>query len=265
MFKKITLWCEFPDTVYWKKAIKLIDFKVKIYIAVKSKKEFLEYKKKIKSKYITLAAWPILPKSQGYWFSGLTPKKGIDKLKQFKGMDIKIDLEPPIPPFDYNNFKIVLWLIEMFFRKAKNKKYLRETIYWLAKNNTKILVNEFPLPKFYMEKLGITIEKKYNMTLQMMMYTSPPGRLLRPLVKWYNKRILRKSLKDNKSMLASIGLIGPGILNTEGYYRNTNDFYGDLEMVQSAGLENVTIYSIDSIMHRENPKEWLDTLKKFTS
>jgi len=142
MFKRIIFWSEFPEQVNWKKTLKLIDFKSEIYIAVKSKKEFLNYKKKIKSKNITLGAWPILPKKEGYWFSGFTSIKNIDKLKEFKGMKIKIDLEPPIPPFNYSNIKIIFWLIKMYCKKAKNKEYLRAVIYWLANNNTKILIHQ---------------------------------------------------------------------------------------------------------------------------
>lgn len=264
MFKKITLWCEFPDTVYWKKAIKLIDFKVKIYIAVKSKKEFLEYKKKIKSKYITLGTWPVLSRKEGYWFSGFSSKQSIDKLKQFKGMDIKIDLEPPI--FEkYSDIKVVLWGIEMFLKKAKNKKYLKNTIYWLAKHNTKILLTQFPLPKFYLKKTGITVEKKKNIRFQIMIYTTPVFKLFRPLMRIYQVFMLKKALKKDPDIYGSVGLIGPGILETEGIYSNVKEFEKDLRVFHDAGLKNLVVYSIDSIMHRENPKEWLDTLKKFIS
>lgn len=103
------------------------------------------------------------------------------------------------------------------------------------------------------------------MTLQLMMYTSPPGRIFRPLIRWYNTRALKKAIKENKNMVASIGLIGPGILNTEGSYRSTKEFKEDLEMVQNAGLKNVTVYSIDAVAKRKNSKEWIKALKEFTS
>ena len=244
MFKRIILTSEFPEEVNWKKALKLIEFKSEIYIAVKNKKEFLKYRKKIKSKHINLGAWPTLPKEEGYWFSGFTSKKSINKLKEFKGMKIKIDLEPPIPLFNYNNIKIILWLIKLYFKKAKNKEYLRNVIYWLANNNTKILVNEFPLPKCYLKKLGITIKKQKNMTLQMMMYTSPVGRFFRPIMKVYNKIMLKKALRKNKDMVASIGLIGPGILKTEGCYKKTEEFLEDLKMVQNISVKNIAVYSL---------------------
>jgi len=64
------------------------------------------------SKNITINAWPVLTKQEGYWFSGFTSIKSIDKLKQYKGLNIKIDLEPPLPNFNYNNIKI----------KQKNQK-----------------------------------------------------------------------------------------------------------------------------------------------
>jgi len=263
MFKRIILWSEFPEQLDRKKVQKLIDFKAEIYIAVKDKKQFLNYKKKIRSKNITINAWPILTKQEGYWFSGFTQIKSIDKLKQFKGMNIKIDLEPPLPDFNYNNFKVILWLIKLYLKKAKNKDYLKATINWLANNNTRILANEFPLPKFYLEKLGITIEKRKNITLQLMAYTSPVGRILAPIIRTYNRIMLKKMFKLNPDMSASVGLIGPGILKTEKSYKNTNEFYKDLKMLQDAGIKNVAIYSIDSILERENPEEWIKTLKQF--
>lgn len=263
MFKRIILWSEFPDITDWKKAQKLIDFKAEIYTAIKDKKQFLNYKKKIKSKNITINAWPVLTKEEGYWFSGFTSIKSIDKLKQYKGLNIKIDLEPPLPNFNYDNIRVLYWLIKLYFKKAKNKDYLQATINWLANNNTKILANEFPLPKFYLKKLGITIEKKKNITLQLMAYTSPAGQMLAPIIRVYNRMMLRKAVKQNPEMSASVGLIGSGILKTEKYYKDTKDFYKDLKMLQDLGIKNVAIYSIDSILQRENPEEWIKVLKQF--
>lgn len=263
MFKRVMLWSEFPEKVDWKKLQKLLGFKCYVYLAVRNKKEFLEYKRRIKSKYITLGAWPVLSKREGYWFSGFTQKESIDKLKGFKGMDIKIDLEPPIPRFRYSNIRCFFWLIGLYFQKASNKEYLRAMIYWLAENNTKILANEFPLPGFYLEKLGITVEKKKNITLQMMAYTSPLGRLLMPILRCYNKLMLKKACKQNPDMSASVGLIGPGILKIEPYYKNTEDFSKDLEMVKNVGIKNLAIYSIDAIMQSKNPKEWIKVLETF--
>lgn len=265
MFKRIIFWSEFPERVEWKKVIKLIDFKSEIYIAVKNKKEFLKYKKKIVSKYISIGAWLILPKKEGYWFSGFTSIKNIDKLKQFKGMKIKIDLEPPIPPFGYNNVKCAIWLIKMFFKKAENKDYLKSVIYWLANNNTRIIINKFPLPNFYLEKASINIECKKNMVINLMTYTSPVGKFFISFIRFYNKLFLKNAFKKNKKISASVGLIGPGILKTEEYYKKTNDFLKDLDMIKSIGLENIAVYSIDSIMQRKNPKEWVDVLKELTS
>ncbi|MBM3199936.1 hypothetical protein FJZ53_03275 [Candidatus Woesearchaeota archaeon] len=264
MFKRIILWSEFPEETDWKKAVRLIDFKVEVYIAVRSKRQFQEYTKKIRSKNIILGAWPALSKEEGYWFSGLTSKESIDELRQYKGMRIKIDLEPPIPKFKHNNLKTLLWGLGIFFKNAKNTEYLKETIYWLAKNNTKILINEAPMPKFYLNKLGITLEKRKNMTLQLMMYTTLAGQTLRPLCKNYNKIMLKRIVKQNPDMSASVGLIGPGILEKEGCYTSPEQFRQDLEMLKSAGISNVAVYSLDAILKRDNPKEWIDVLKDFT-
>ena len=64
----IIFWCEFPKEVDWVKVKKEIDFKTEIYVTCRNRKEFLNLRKKIKSKYIDVGAWPILSKKDGYWW-----------------------------------------------------------------------------------------------------------------------------------------------------------------------------------------------------
>jgi hypothetical protein len=92
----IIFWSEFPEQVDWNKVNKEIDFDTEIYAACKDRQEYLAWKKKIKNKHIKMGAWPILDKKDGYWFSGQTSKENIDKLDEFKDVDIKIDIEPMI-------------------------------------------------------------------------------------------------------------------------------------------------------------------------
>ena len=135
-FNKVLFWCEFPKEVNWKRFNKILNFNIEVYIAAKNKKEFNFYKSKIKTKKVKkIGVWPTLSKKEGYWFSGYSSKKSINKLKQFKKLKIKIDLEPPLLDINYNFFKLVGVYIKLLISKRpKNKNYLNKTILELNKN-----------------------------------------------------------------------------------------------------------------------------------
>jgi len=271
MFKKIIMWCEFPKQVEWKKAESFLKgIPSEIYVAVKSKKEYKQWKRKTR---LEVYPWPILPESQGYWFSGFISKKNIDKLKEFKGMKVKIDLEPPLPKWNYSTPKIVFYAIKKIFHKAKNLKYLERTIYALAKSSQMelvtgketIIANEFPFVKWYLKKQGIYIKTKNNhqLTKNIMAYTSFAGRFWRPIIRAYLKPFIKRAVKKDPGVMFSVGLIGAGILKTERTYKNTGEFQKDLEMMSKAGVRKIAVYSLEAILKRENPQEWINLIRKY--
>ena len=64
-----------------------------------------------------------------------TPKEEITKLKKYKNLNIKIDLEPPIPKFKYSNLKMLFYIIKLYFMKYQNSEYLHKTISEISKDN----------------------------------------------------------------------------------------------------------------------------------
>lgn len=259
MFKKIVLWCEFPEKVDWKKAdgmLKKLDLKVDAYVASSSKEEFMKWKKK-GSEYIKICAWPALPKNEGYWFSGFTKKSSIDILNEFSGTNSKIDLEPPIPTFDYSTPRIIFYIIKFFFRKGENSPYLENTI---RKLKGKIIINEFPLPKFILKRWGCHAKLEKNMTRNFMAYTSLTI-FFRPILRMYLKSYLKNELEKNPDIMCSVGLVGPGILKTERPYSSIKQFEYDLVMAKKLGIKSIAVYSLESILSKENPEEWLTLLK----
>ncbi len=276
MFKHIIFWSEFPEQTDWNYLNRLLmklKLNIEVYVAVKSKKEFEDIKNKVKSKYVKLSVWPVLDKEKGYWFSGFTEKKDIDKLKQFKGYNIKIDLEPPLPKWTYRNHRIIFFAIKQIFRKGKNNEYLNRVIYDMAKtskvetvvNQIQIIANEFPLARWYLERQGMFIELKgKNMIKNIMCYTSFAGRFFRPLLRIYMKYYMGKAVERyNGNVMFSIGLIGPGILQNEKTYRDINQFKQDLDMANESGVEKVAIYSIEGLLKREKPEKWLGLVKNY--
>ena len=265
MFNKLVFWCEFPEEVDWKKADDLFkDIKCEVYAAVESVGEYKEYKKKTK---LAIYPWPVLSKKEGYWFSGFTAKSSIDKLKQYKGLRIKIDLEPPLPGWKYSNFRIICYGIKMAFKKGENNEYLEKVIQEVAGKGSGVvmknfaLINEFPFPLWYLKRQGIYFELKPNLNKNYMCYSTFAGGFFRPFVRLYLKWFMGKAVKENKDVSFSIGLINHGILGREGRYRDADEFRQDLKMVADSGCKNLAVYSLDGILKRDNPGEWVDCLR----
>ena len=103
-------WCEFPEKCNWKKINDWTkNHKIVTYITCTSRENFEEKKLKIHKicKNIEINAWPTLSQEKGYWFSSFTDKKSIDSLNQYKGLKIKLDIEPPMPK-DYSFLTIFI-------------------------------------------------------------------------------------------------------------------------------------------------------------
>jgi len=265
---KLVMWCEFPKQVNWRKAEKIITFPLDIYVAVQSKRELQEWRKKTK---FNLKPWVLLPKKKGYWFSGFTNKEDIDVLKEFKGLPVKIDLEPPLPSWKYKNRYWFAHAFKQFFKKAPNNEYLEKIIKELEEaahceevlNQIHLIVNEFPAMRWYLKRQGIYFESKKGTTKNIMCYSSFAGPLLRPLVKKYLYYYIKKNLKENKETMFSLGLIGTGILEQEHVYPSTKELEQDLLMLKKAGGKKVALYSLEGLLKRESPQEWVEVIKKY--
>ena len=120
---KIIFWSEFPEKVSWKSVRKLFrgaKLKAEIYVASRSRKEFYLWKKKIECNEITVGAWPILSLEEGYWFSGFSEKSSIDKLKEFSGLKVKVDLEHPFPSYVYSNLNLLVYYLKLIFLRGRD-------------------------------------------------------------------------------------------------------------------------------------------------
>lgn len=252
MFKQIIFWCEFPQNLDFNK-LNFINFKCSVYFACKNKKEFLKYKNKTKNKNIKVGAWPVLPKKEGYWFSSFSSKKSIDKLKEFKGIPLKIDIEPPLPNFNFNYFKFISYLLKYSFKKGENYEYLNNTIKKLSKN-TDIILSTYPFPYFILKKYGFNkdLETKINYFI----YPTVIPKIFRPISWMYYKNLV----KSNRINYIAIGLLSQGILKNEPIYKSIDNFKKDLEILKKLNLENIVIYSIEGLLKKQNYKNWLDCI-----
>lgn len=263
-FKTVTFWCEFPKEVDWKTFKKLIDFKCSIYIVSRDRKEYEKWNKKIKNKFIEVGAWPALSFEEGYWFSGLTSRKNIDKLREFKGLKIKIDLEPPKILRTYSALAGFAYALEYFlFKSYPNSSQLREVIYDLSKD-TGIIVSGYPFPDVLTTKYGGNIRHNKNIRKNYFIYTSFFTSPFKELFNFYYRKFIKKKLKEEgDNAMFALGCIGHGIYGNEPIYKDVGEFDCDLRMLIELGVKNLVIFEVAGIMSRGNPKEWIETVKKY--
>lgn len=259
----ISFWCEFPKKIDWENLQTKIDFPVTIYITCKTVKEYKKYLSRIKSSNIKLGAWPILEKKSGYWFSGYTTKKNIDVLKEFQNIEMKIDIEPPIPRGKYNFINTIKWLFTyLILKKPQNNKYLEKTILQLSKD-TKIIVSGFPFPKFILKRYGDNIKLNKNISKNYMFYTSFFPRIIRPFYMFYLKSFAKLKFKKYKNKLyLSIGLLGPGIMGNEPYFKNINEFCKAINTVKKIGAQNIVFFRLGALLSKKDSDKWIKEIKK---
>ncbi len=253
---RVLFWCEFPERADWK-AINKIEFKTEIYIAAKTRKEYERWKKKVRSKKIKTGAWPTLSEEEGYWFSGFSKKEAIDKLKEFDGVDIKLDIEPRFPGRGISMTKILFkYLILNMIRKGKNNRYLKEVI---RKRRGKTIISGFPLPGWITRRFGDITELGDNMEKNFISYTTmTPRKITRMYLKMFTRKAVKKY--GNKAMFG-IGCVGKGIFGDEKTYENIEQFKQDVKMIVEGGAKNIVIFTIEGVMERKNREEWLREIK----
>jgi len=253
-------WCEFPEKVDWKQAKKLIKFKTEIYVAVKTRREYESWKKKIKSKNIQTGAWPKLTEEEGYWFSGHLDKEKIDRLKEFKGINIKVDIEPPFPGKKLRISRLLFtYFLPAIMRKGENNRYLEDTVRALRE---RVIISGFPLPTWITRRYGDITELGKKMEKNFISYTTLTSKTLtRMYIKCFAKKMIKKY--GDKAIFA-IGCTGKGIFGDEKTYRNIYDFKNDLQMIKNTGANKIVVFNLEGIMERADKKDWLKEIEKVT-
>jgi len=263
-FKSVTFWCEFPDSVDWKAFQKLIDFPCSIYITARNKKEFFAKRKNVANRFIKVGAWPTLSFNRGYWFSGATSKKGIDALKDFRKIPIKIDLEPPIHFRKYSDFAIFKYgFFALFLKRYHHRHYLYHTIHKLSQD-TSIIASGFPFPLWLSRRYGGNVRTYKNIRKNYFIYTTFFSQPFKWMLNFYYRYFIRKKLKnEGNHVMFTTGCVGPGIYGNEPTFKNVHEFKKDLEMFASLGVENLVVFEVAGIMKRDNPKGWIQAIKEY--
>ncbi|MBI5391556.1 hypothetical protein HZB00_00990 [Candidatus Woesearchaeota archaeon] len=263
-FKNILFWSEFPEKVDWKQFKRNLSFPVEVYVACETKREFFIWKKKIESKTIKVGAWPILPKIEGYWFSGYCSKESIDKLLEFQGLPVKVDVEPPMPKIDYSFLNLCKYGLNLWFKKAKNNNYLHKIVHQLEETSD-VIMSGIPLPKILRKKYGDDVKIKPTTRRNFFIYTTLHPKILDPFFRWYYRRFIQKNKRRYKeNFYCALGCLGPGIFGNELIYSSINEFEKDIQFMLNNGVENLVVFEAAGIMKRKNPQAWFNLIKKYS-
>jgi hypothetical protein len=241
-------WCEFPDKCDWKKLAKYLGKrKISVYVTCASREEFERRRKNLEKDCPTVEVnvWPICPIEEGYWFSGFSSKKTLDRLDEYHGLKLKIDVEPPKPK-KFNFFSISYWLGKTLLFRTKNYGYLQKKIMSLE-NGGQVVISTFPLPSFLLKNWGW--KKGIN---SYMYYTSFIPSFFLPLYNLYYKRFI----SHHKNSFFAVGLMGVGIFGNEPEYKHIGELKRDLVFLKSQGVEKFVFFRIGGIV--EKGKDWLD-------
>ncbi len=256
----LLFWCEFPETVDWEKlniVLKKFNIKIKAYVAANSRKDFIDKKKRVNrlSNVKVVGAWPILPKKAGYWFSSFCTKQSLNKLDEFKGLPVKVDIEPPI-----ENSSILIWLLKyLLFKKPKTKAYLVNKIKNLVKYD-KVIISTFPLPSFILKRLGYFYDKR--LSYNFMFYSSFLPFYLKPLYKCYYKFFVKWRLKQDPCTYFALGLLGKGIFGNEPLYKKPESLFQDYLFLKRLNVNNFVIFRLGALT--ELNKDWLMIIKRIS-
>ncbi len=247
-------WCEFPEKCNWKKLSNWLKHeKITVYVACTSRANYDHWVKKITkySKNIEVNVWPLLSKEKGYWFSGFSSKEAIDELEQYRGLKIKLDIEPLINDRKYNLFTAFTWLGLNLLKEPKNSTYLKRKIKSLNKD-TEIILSTFPLQDRILKRWGWTKEEGIDYNYMYYPTFIPIG------FKWLYKKYFQKYfLPTHKEAYIAVGLIREGIFGNEPTYKNLKQMKKDIQFLRKEGVETLVFYSLEGISLKN--EDWLYT------
>jgi len=269
MFEKILFWCEFPERIKWEKLnsfFKLNNYMANIGIVCTSKKDYMIKAKKIqKLSNINLErAWPVLSKMEGYWFSSQTSRKSIDSLNQYKGMKIKLDIEPPLPKinsYKRNKFVMNSWLASQILKKGKNQKYLWKKIKELNKTGD-VMLSTFSFPKFIAKRMGLLYDKK--LSYNYIYYSSFIPKFLRWLYNIYMASFIKQKVKLDNEIYFAVGLLTPGIFNDEPCYQYAYELEKDMKFLLKRKVKNCVVFRLGSFLELKNATKWLKIIQRYS-
>jgi len=231
---QISFFEEFPTPENLGK-LELINFQTRIYIAARALSEFKRTKELLHG--YELVYWPILRKTEGYWFSPFSKRSALFRILEEvrdEPVHLMLDLELPI---------FAPWLyITQISNFLRNKSYISN---FIAERKGETTLVELTGNRHKLGFLGLSYESK-KANKAKMFYTS--------LIKGTRKRkekYLRKICVDGVKEYGSRFRIGLGCI-TKGISRlepilPPEELAIDLEIAEESGVQEAIIYRLGGL------------------
>lgn len=213
--------------------LKLLNFKVDLYIAAKSVKEFNKIKEKL-SRFSNIGKiyyWPVLELREGYWMSAFCRTKGllriIRDLEKAEKMDLLWDAELPL---------LRARLLLNFFEYFRNRRLIKKFIY-NTQHNVEIATYPFTnkLQLFLAKLFCLYFEGKTNIP---MLYSTEIKRYFDVNM----VRYMKKCVTLTHSNKIGVGTLTKGIKKDEQSI-SAKQLERDLQTARKLGV-NAIIYSL---------------------
>ncbi len=263
---KISFFEEFPEKKNLDK-LKLIKSPIKLYLAAKSLKEFLGFKKKIKKQYPRKVKefiyWPLLETKEGYWISPFSHRRALKRIfEELNGKKVPVMLDLELPTTRNSSLYVLQFIyflenkrqIKNFIKNYKSPVYLAE---YYPSGKTKLN---------FMKLIGLHYSNKNNrrpsdnkrvknnkVNVIKMMYHS-----MMPVTDKFFKKIIKtgkKNLKDN--YIVGFGTIVHGILGIEPVL-SPKKLKGDLNVAKEVGVKEAVIFRLGGLNEK-----YVSTINKF--
>lgn len=254
---KISFLEEYPTDENLSK-LKLIPFKINLYVASESARNFSDIKKKINREYKNVEEvvyWPILKVNEGYWMSAFSKysalKRVIKEINSNKEyFSVLWDAELPLL---YKKL-----YVSGFFNFFRNRSLIKKILKNPNKNHP-IIVAVFPksgISKF-LHYLAMASFYSGKFSYMDMIYTS----LLTNINKReFLKQVIEGSRSKFKNYIVSLGLIAGGVEGNTVRLISKENLSKELQLVEKLRIKEVVIYRLAGIN-----EDYLSVVKRFVS
>lgn len=253
--------------------------------------KWAKFLKTYEDENIETTLWLLLPDESGYWPSERNVEEFADYVENvfefsskynIKIPWIAVDLETPIyqvnQVLEKKGLNKIFSLLKIYRENKNRKRFVQATYKYsellekIHRNNTKTIVAAIPwimedksekYPKIQ-DILETPVTSVNWDVISLMIYNSMLVGYSRGFINFQDARYLlylyakeaKEKFKERASI--SLGVTYTGKLGNEPYYETPSSMEPDVQIVKSAGIEDIGIYNLEGILKSEKPEEWFE-------
>lgn len=235
--------------------LKLLAFKTRLYLGTRSVKEFLDFRKELKTEFKNVKEviyWPLLSDDEGYWFSAFSKKEALTRI--FRDIEnskasfrVLLDLEIPM-----NNKALFITEIQNYL---SSRKLIQDFIKQQSANHA-VIVAQLPwydLRRYLLDFVatGFPFNSYHRLD---MIYTS----FLVKDKQNYLRKAVKIGKKSYRNYSVGLGIIAEGEDKKRLPFLQPNDLVKDLAILKEEEIKEAIIYRLGGVN-----KDFLKVISSF--